>query len=182
MENRAYQRKRLRMLAKLVIGPDVLDIGYAGHPLPGLGAMRVVGVDIIHPLYPCDYAEKILGDAHDLRSLLGPRRFNTIVLGDLIEHIEAPYAFLRSLHAFMAPPGRLLLSTPNPLGFPNVFCEILGTERYFYEPAHRFELPERWVRRMLTLSGYEVLAAKSVGLNLLYFAPPSPRFKSYQLN
>jgi 2-polyprenyl-3-methyl-5-hydroxy-6-metoxy-1,4-benzoquinol methylase len=140
-----------------------------------------VGLDLQKPREPSGYAEEIQGDATDLGRSLGGRRFDTIVAGELIEHLEDPYAFLRGLHPFLADGGRLILSTPNPLGFPVVICELLRIKRFFYSRDHRYLLTARWVERMLECTGFEVEAVRAVGLHLLCAAPPCPRFMSYQL-
>lgn len=42
------------------------------------------------------------------------RRFDVIVAGDIIEHLENPGLFLRNAHRHLKPTGILALSTPNP--------------------------------------------------------------------
>lgn len=179
--SRAYDNRRLRTLAREVVGPDVLAIGYAQLPNPYLHRFRTVGVDLRKPARPSGYAEEIQGDAMNLAACVGGRKFNTIVFGELIEHLEAPYQFLRGLHPFLAEDGRLVASTPNPLGFPQVICEILNIRRFYYTKEHYYSFPRRWMVRMLEATGFEVTAVRSVGLQLVYLALPCPRFLSHQL-
>ncbi|HPD13577.1 MAG TPA: methyltransferase domain-containing protein [Planctomycetota bacterium] len=179
--SRAYDNRRLRTLAREVVGPDVLAIGYAQLPNPHLLRFHTVGVDLMKPLSPSGYAEEIQGDAMNLAACVGGRQFNTIVFGELIEHLEAPYQFLRGLHPFLAEGGRIVLSTPNPLGFPQVICEMLNIRRFYYTTEHYYSFPRRWMVRMLEATGFEVVAVRSVGLQLVYLAPPCPRFLSHQL-
>lgn len=58
-------------------------------------------------------------------------RFDTIIAGELIEHLENPGRFLRNMHRHLRAGGNLILSTPNPFasgrawniwrrGFPQV--------------------------------------------------------------
>ena len=180
LHSAAYERKRMRLIAREVVGPDVLDIGYASPPNPHLRAFRTVGLDRRTPREPSGYAEEIQCDAKDMALPLAGRRFNSIVLGEFIEHLEAPYAFLRGLHPFLADGGRVILSTPNPLGFPVLLCEILRLKRFYREPGHHYMFLPRWMERMLNLTGFVLEAIRSVGLQLVFVVPPCPKFLSYQ--
>jgi SAM-dependent methyltransferase len=42
------------------------------------------------------------------------RTFETIVAGEIIEHLENPGQFVRNMHRHLTPGGKLLISTPNP--------------------------------------------------------------------
>jgi len=70
-------------------------------------------------------------DVGGLSGFLGARQFDpdVIVAGELIEHVENPLAFLRSLQAIDRLRGKmLLLSTPNATAFHNVFVGLLSRE------------------------------------------------------
>jgi len=179
--SRRYEQRRQTLLARHVRGPDVLDVGYAEMPNPHLRPFHTVGLDLHTPAEPSGYAEEIVGDALDLDSSVGGRRFDTIVCGQLLEHLEAPYRFLRTVRRFLKADGRLVLSIPNPLGFPIVFAELFRMKRFFYAAEHRFLLPPRWVERMLQETGYLIEAVRPVGLWLLVLVLPCPVALSYQV-
>jgi 2-polyprenyl-3-methyl-5-hydroxy-6-metoxy-1,4-benzoquinol methylase len=108
-------------------GKTVLDIGSVGHTFENtqhpnwhFGRLRkisrhVVGVDILEK--ECEELKKI---GHDVRAVdatseidLG-ERFDLIIIGDVIEHVNDPVALLRFCRRHLQDHGRVLVSTPNP--------------------------------------------------------------------
>ena len=170
MRLEGYERVRLRKVASQARGKTLLDIGYAHKPNPYYPPLHRVGVDLLRPVHASGYEEEILGDANELAGCLGSRRFDTIVAGELIEHLENPYGFLRSLREFLTADGRVVLSTPNPVAWPVIFFEMCLSRKYFYSQGHVFYFTPRWVMRMLEHSGFVVESVIPVGLFL-----PLPR-------
>ena len=56
----------------------------------------------------------LVGDAHNLPKSIG--KFDVIVAGEVIEHLENPGLFLRSARQLLREGSRLILTTPNVLG------------------------------------------------------------------
>ena len=117
-----YERKRLRIIASSMVGKKVLDIGYAQMPNSYLSDFYCTGYDINKPGSHSGYNEEIQGDVKDVSSKLSNHNFDSIIAGELIEHLENPYQFLRDLHPLLTDDGLLVLSTVNPLGFPVIIC------------------------------------------------------------
>lgn len=110
-------------ILQFVEGPNVLDVGCAGHVVRPEsqewlhGRLRnkfsVTGIDISE-----DNISKMEGlgftDLH-VQSAdcfeLG-RKFNTIVAGELIEHVSNPGSFLARAREHLSPGGKIVLSTP----------------------------------------------------------------------
>lgn len=164
MRSHRYEKRRLELLAAHARG-TVLDVGYAAMPNPHLLHLECTGLDMLEP--PTSgphYAEYIQGDIADVDALLPGRRFDTIVAGEFIEHMENPYEFLRSMHGLLDADGRLVLSTPNPIGFPVLLIEAIRATRFFYSDDHTYYFLPRWVRRMLERTGYRLLETQAVGL------------------
>ena len=106
------------------------------------------------PTTPVGYSEQIQADVMTLSDHLDGRRFDTVLCGELIEHLEQPYDFLRGLVDVVVPGGRLVLSTPNPLGFPVGPVRIRPlAPAAFTRADHRFYFTPRWVDRMLDDTG-----------------------------
>jgi 2-polyprenyl-3-methyl-5-hydroxy-6-metoxy-1,4-benzoquinol methylase len=53
----------------------------------------------------------IVADVHTMN--LG-RQFDTIIAGEIIEHLENPGLFMRNMHKHLVPGGVIIVSTPNP--------------------------------------------------------------------
>lgn len=155
--------KRQRRMAHLAGNGEILDIGFAAMPNRHLAGTRVVGLDLDPPAARPPYHEAIAGDAQALGAALGERQFDAIVAGEVVEHLEAPYDFLRSCHGALRRGGRLVLSTPNPLHPPVLLCEALRVRRFFFTDEHRYYFLPRWVRRMMQDCGFTVRWEEGVG-------------------
>lgn len=151
------------MVAAAATGATVLDLGYAQDPNPYLRGHRV-GVDLRRPEPGAvRYDEEIVADVRDLGTVLDGRVFDTLACCELIEHLEEPYALLRSLRPLVAPAGRLVLTTPNPTGLPVVLLEWVRSHRRFYTEEHAYYFAPRWVERMLVRTGWHVREVRGVG-------------------
>ncbi len=121
---------RAEFLASLVVGPDVLDVGCTDHCvrpnspywLHGVLAKRfaVAGLDLsednIAQLQALGFDELHVGNAEDFQLR---RRFDTVIAGELIEHLSNPGCFLACAKAHLKPGGQIIISTPNPFCLMN---------------------------------------------------------------
>ena len=176
-----YELHRLRTLGRLSQADSILDLGCAAMPNRYLKGRRVVAFDLQPVEVAAPYTESLAGDVTNLANLLSGQRFDTIIMGELIEHLERPYDVLRCVRELLAPDGRLILSTPNPLGLPVVVAEYLRLRRFFYTPEHVFYFPPRWVWRLLERSGYRVLRTIGAGIPLGRWRLPAPVSLSYHV-
>ena len=176
-----YERRRLKLMAAEALGL-VLDIGHAQMPNPFLDPSQTVGLDIREPARRSGYSNDVVGSAMEVEQLFGTDRFDTVIAGEFIEHVEDPYAFLRAVAKVLVPSGRLIVSTPNPIAFPTLLMEILQSRRFFYSSDHTYYFTPRWVARLLTRSGFQLEAVIPVGLRLPGgYLPWSPAWLSYQV-
>lgn len=181
MINEKYEKQRFKIIADSIIGKTVLDIGHSQKPNIYLSNFESTGFDIKKTDKKSEiYKEELQGDIQDISKIIN-KKFDTIICGELIEHIEKPYDFLRNLHSILKNDGRLILSTPNPLGFPMIFYETFHKKNRFYSSDHKYCFLPRWTERLLNNTGFKLIKIKPVGLWCLKFYIPSPISLSYQL-
>jgi predicted TPR repeat methyltransferase len=95
-------------------------------------------------------------DAQDedaLRALeLAP--FDVIVAGEVIEHLDAPGAFLRAMHALAHSETLLVVTTPNAYRLANILVPVLGTE--LVHPDHTSWQSASTLRQLHARNGWQV--------------------------
>jgi SAM-dependent methyltransferase len=139
--------ERIEAILSAVEGTEILNLGCVGHCLPTRSKekahwlhlqlaerfprARVVGLDIdeknVESMLGLGY-EAVVGDAHALTFESG---FDTIVVGELIEHLQNPGECLEGCRRALKPGGRIILTTPN------AFCAMLAL-MYLKNSNHAF--------------------------------------------
>jgi 2-polyprenyl-3-methyl-5-hydroxy-6-metoxy-1,4-benzoquinol methylase len=120
----AIQRRRYAIALPFISG-SVLDIGCGRASLAGLlpSGARYIGVDHNlsflessrkrhphHQFYPADLESQILPDQ------IRGQSFDTITLMAVLEHLAQPTQILNQLGALLNQNGRVVATTPTPLG------------------------------------------------------------------
>lgn len=124
---------RFSVIEPLVRAGDVLDLGIVNaRPERGSSTVRisrsadrlfrriseanpnVVGVDIDEEGIEVLHSQGYNVVCADVETMDLDRQFDTIVAGELIEHLENPGLCLRNIRRHLKPDGRLVLTTPNP--------------------------------------------------------------------
>jgi 2-polyprenyl-3-methyl-5-hydroxy-6-metoxy-1,4-benzoquinol methylase len=143
---------RISTILDLCEGPRVLDIGCAGKGTPSNNYIEkyylhhhlikkfpeVVGIDInsvnVKGMIAAGYKNILVMDAEDLDpSLLG--KYDTIVAGDIIEHLSNPGHFLKGAVRCLNSKGRIVIATPNPFN-PMFFFMYLKNYLRAFHPEH----------------------------------------------
>lgn len=127
----------------------------------------VVGLDVSNVAIA--EAKKRLSDVYyvDLESNdwpveLLPKKFDLIILAELIEHLLMPEDLLVRIKKLLKPDGEIVITTPNFLVWSNRIKMLFGKFAYqsggFWcrDHIHFFTLPE--LRKMLLAGGWEIVA------------------------
>jgi len=145
---------------------SVLEFGCGEAPLGAAikarQKCRVVGVEI-DPRAAAIARKRIddvyQGDVREIVSLLH-ERFDWIVGGDIVEHLDEPWSFLAELRRISAPGGRLLLSLPNLSNVSVVNDLLRGRFDYVYMgltcAGHLRFFTRRSIEEMLDIAGWKV--------------------------
>lgn len=153
---------RLKKLANRVKDCEtVLDIGCTQLPNQYLKNKHVTGIDLIKGKLTSNYNDFILGDIDIL--ITQERRFDAVVAGELIEHLLNPLVFLQQCYQLVKPGGILVISTPNPNSPIERLLTLTLNKKYFYTEDHIILFPQRWLIRMIEISGFNNVKLHSGG-------------------
>jgi SAM-dependent methyltransferase len=117
---------RISYLCDLVRGKSVLDIGVVEHTRKALNspswlhghikrhAARCLGVDVLDS--EVEYLKQQGYDVvvADVTQAPLAEKFDIIIGGEVLEHLDAPGMFMKNCGAMLDPGGRLVITVPNP--------------------------------------------------------------------
>jgi len=157
-KNEIPDRKRLKLIAKIASG-EVLDVGCHDVQNPYLNG--VVGFDLKKPAtLQSNYKQFVKGDCQEIASFFSPASFDTIIAGELIEHLENPSSFLRGCHRILKNSGKLLITTPNPYHWTTVIGNLLFISSDITHD-HINLIPFRAMCALLSYTGWRICEIKN---------------------
>ncbi len=159
---------RLDLLARVSTeAKNILEIGCGeaplGEALKKRQKCRVVGIEIDR--HAAAIAQKRIDDVYcgDLREIVAilHDKFDWIVGGDVVEHLDEPWSFLSELRRITAPGGHVLLSIPN-IGNASIVSGLMnGRFDYAYMGltcvGHVRFFTRDSIDQMLTIAGWQVV-------------------------
>lgn len=139
--------ERIRKILEWTKGPSVLDLGCVGSSLNPDSLYwlhrhlvekfpRVIGLDInqdaLTKLKEMGF-NCVLGNAENFQI---EEQFDTIVAGELIEHLSNPGRFLETARKHLSPDGRLIITTPYPFSLMHIAYAFLKYPKTCSNPEH----------------------------------------------
>ena len=165
---------RLEALITLVKGKRVLHVGCCDHieiieekrkkgiwlhDLLCAASAFCAGIDI--DAASVDYVRKLgFPDVYcadvtqGLPRPLAQGQFDVVVVGEVVEHVDAPVSFLRGIREAISSPHMVVVSVPNAFFLENFENAICGIERI--NTDHRFWFTPYTIGKVLSQAGYSV--------------------------
>lgn len=159
-------KQRHEMVVGKAEGPVVLDLGAVQHDSSKAdnddwlhdhlvaNFETVIGVDILH-VDVCELNKQGYNFRQaDVTEMELPIEADTVVCGELIEHIANPGLMLERIYEHLKPDGKLIITTPNPWALVNLKRLVLrrlsiNQEHVaWYGPTVIAQLLERYGFRM----------------------------------
>ena len=128
----------------------VMDIGCAGEDGKGLMHSKLMasGCDIYGlDLKPLKVPLCVIGDCQAL-----PFRgecFNTVIMGQVIEHIAAPFVALREARRVLYPGGILIITAPNAYSWDKILGYVIKNHEQEQTIVHKWLFTPAMLERMV---------------------------------
>lgn len=181
---------RIQAILEEIDGGSVLDIGCVQHTAEKETdpnwlhqhlynrADEVLGVDILE-----GELEDLIDQGYrvmyaDAENLSLSQRFDTIIGGELIEHLANPGAFLNSCREHLTDDGKLILTTPNVWGIAYLKRLLFSGEVHCNE-EHVCWYDRRTLRQLLERHGFNVEEIRFLRPSPETTPTPAPRICWY---
>ena len=135
-----------------------LDIGYA--EFPNFTSKNLYGIDIVPAPagLPPNYVETKQADLNTVAIPYPDGSFDTVIAGDVIEHVVNPLALLCESNRVLKPGGTLIVSTPNPYYYweymQNLLVKVPAMQAR--QEGHFTSFTRINMRNILTRTGFKL--------------------------
>ncbi len=148
-ENQQSQERLLEELARHARGRTLLDVGCGDGQFLETARRRgwdALGIDLSEPAVLLCQRRGLAASKTDFfdRSL-DAKRFDVIIMSELIEHVRSPQRFLRRASDLLETGGILYLTTPN---FGSLARRMLGGSWSVFHPEHIGYFERSTLRKM----------------------------------
>jgi len=165
---------------------EVLDVGCGegflaeelqkqGNRITGIDALRSAkNLEAFEQYFSADLDRGIQPVIDELRG----KRFDRVLLLDVLEHLKHPEQLLGQCHQALGPDGLLVVSVPNVANISVRLMLLLGrfdyAERGILDKTHLRFFTRKTARRLMEENGYSIVAEKNtvIPLELVFGLPP----------
>ena len=140
------------MFVKSALRGDILDVGHSVGPLHDVISREKNVIAAIDIVIKAPGKKAVKGDATRMPFKAGT--FDSLLAGELIEHIESPNSFLKEGHRVLKTGGLMVLSTPNRKSLLNRLFKL------YDKPAHLSLFSKKELFLTLKQSGFTVQDCK----------------------
>lgn len=161
---------RVKAILDHVVGERILDVGCTGgshkadipselHIALNETHKLVIGIDIdeehIDIMFENGYKNAMVADA---QTFSFDEPFDTIVAGELIEHLSEPAKFLSNCWEHLNPSGRLILSTPYAFALIHVLYSLSHFPKTCSHYEHTCWFCPNTLQELVRRCGYKVVS------------------------
>ncbi|MBF0499911.1 MAG: class I SAM-dependent methyltransferase [Candidatus Riflebacteria bacterium] len=153
-----------------ITGRRILDAGCGegitlGRLVERFPDKKIMGVDVDPKnISICKHHGLPVLNAHLQALPLMDEAFDSIILMEVIEHLETPRKILKELFRVLAPGGRLIIVFPNDMGMMMARLVCLRWREAFFDPCHLRQWGFRTLSKLLYECGFSVAHTRSIPL------------------
>lgn len=141
-----------------------LDIGCTGENGDGMMhrelmkalPQQVDGLD----LRPLNVTGYIQGDCQDIP--LADQQYDTVVMGQVIEHVDHPLDALKEAYRMLKDYGRVIVSVPNAYAIERMAAVVIKGRELEQCPEHRWLFSVMSLTRLMLRAGFVVMDARAI--------------------
>lgn len=108
-----HKPKKQKLYSELIEGEKILDIGFAEYPNPFL--KNPIGIDVQETKRPRNYSKIHKVNLNKNTIPYPDDFFDSVIAGEIIEHVENPSFLLREINRVLKDKGKLIISTPHAI-------------------------------------------------------------------
>ena len=144
-ESDFWSKVKVKLILKLVEGKNVLDVGCGSGRLSKTlleKGYSVVAIDNDWKAVEIAKKKGIMAFASDINDWQTAEKFDCIILGDVLEHIEDDKSAMRKVHAMLKPNGCIVVNVPSYQVLFGKHDTALGHKRRYSNKELKTKLKE----------------------------------------
>jgi 2-polyprenyl-3-methyl-5-hydroxy-6-metoxy-1,4-benzoquinol methylase len=144
-ESDFWSKVKVKLILKLVEGKNVLDVGCGSGRLSKTlleKGYSVVAIDNDWKAVEIAKKKGIMAFASDINDWQTAEKFDCIILGDVLEHIEDDKSAMRKVHGMLTPNGCIVVNVPSYQVLFGKHDTALGHKRRYSNKELKTKLKE----------------------------------------